>query len=168
LPSQKFPDGAFGVPCSPQFCSCQRALKVFPPQRPHVPFRDFRFDRFRRRISRPTVNTHFRRRPITGIRRGFWGEPAGSPRVSNPTRRFCHELCLLQVFRDRSAHGKTDTCNRPFALQRTWRKWDASASSRHLPGGNCFQFQSAPGFTAVDAFKCKPTADPTASYRADA
>jgi len=119
LPSPKPPDGAFGVPCSPQFCSCQRALKVFPPQRPHVPFRDFRFDRFRRRISRPTVNTHFRRRPITGIRRGFWGEPAGSPRVFISTRRCCPELCLLQVFGDRSAHGKIDGATGQMRIQRT-------------------------------------------------
>jgi len=40
-PSQNILDGAPGVACSSQFFSCRWALKVLPPQQPHVPFRDF-------------------------------------------------------------------------------------------------------------------------------
>jgi hypothetical protein len=114
LPNRTDFDGAPGVHIPFAVLFLFAGARVFPPERPHLPFRVPRLDRFRRGISRPTITPTF----AGGRSRGFAAAPGENPRAVRSCRscdvttgRCCHGLCLLQVFGDlvgparfRSAH----------------------------------------------------------------
>lgn len=127
--------------------------RVFPPKRPHLPFRVPRLDRFRRGINRPTITPTFE----GGRSRGFAAAPGENPRAVRscrscelPTGRCCHGLCLLQVFGDLLAHAislRSSACRtrlaQPFAhpvLRSNGRPAIASSAS-----GSRSRLQSAHG-----------------------
>jgi len=132
--------------------------RVFPPERPHLPFCVPRLDRFRRGINRPTITPTF----AGGRSRGFVAAPGENPRAvrscrscERSTGRCCHGLCLLQVFGDlvgparfRSAHPPAEQdstrCFAQHVLRSNGRPAIASSAS-----GSRFRLQSALGFTAI-------------------
>jgi hypothetical protein len=135
LPNRTDFDGAPGVHIPFAVLLLFAGARVFPPERPHLPFRVPRLDRFRRGIGRPTITPTF----AGGRSRGVAAAPGENPRAVRSCRscdvttgRCCHGLCLLQVFGDlvgparfRSAHPPAEqdfnamfraTCS---AIQRT-------------------------------------------------
>lgn len=63
------------------------SIRAAPPAVSRTPPRPFSS-----RDQSPHHHTHFRRRPITGVRRGSWGEPASSPFLSIVRR---HDKSML-------------------------------------------------------------------------
>jgi len=131
LVGRLFPDGALGIFCPSQFCSCLAGVGAFPPVRAHLPlFAFIHPDRFSsgdgRRVLKPTSVSDGRSRTM---QTGFW---VFAPQASRTPPSISAGASLVAAL----GFSSCRFCGR--FLYRTAPRACSNTSPRRQPWGWCF------------------------------